>query len=121
MDTALEYDQALFEKLRALRKRLADERGVPPYVIFGDKTLQHMAVYFPHSRDSFSRISGVGAAKLEQFSEEFLTVIRGYALKNGLTERNIPATTRGEEPRITAGGVNLPGNQEAPLSGIDHQ
>ena len=97
-DTALEYDQALFEKLRALRKRLADERGVPPYVIFGDKTLQHMAVYFPHSRDSFSRISGVGAAKLEQFSEEFLTVIRGYALENGLTERNIPPR-RGERSR----------------------
>ena len=95
--TELECDQTLFERLRALRKRLSNERGVPPYVVFGDKTLQQMAFHLPQSRDSFSHIPGVGAAKLEQFSEEFLTVIRGYALENGLTERNIPP--RGVERR----------------------
>ena len=88
--TDLEIDQILFQRLRALRKRLADERGVPPYVVFGDKTLQQMAFYLPQTRESFSRIPGVGDAKLEQFSEEFLTVIRGHAMENGLTERNIP-------------------------------
>ena len=66
-----EYDQTLFERLRALRKRMADERGVPPYVVFGDKALQHMAFHLPQSRDSFSRIPGVGAAKLEHFAKSF--------------------------------------------------
>ena len=85
-----EYDLTLFEKLRALRKRLADVRNVPPYMIFGDVTLQQMASYLPHSPESLSRISGVGTLKLEQYSEEFLVVIRAYALENGLTERDIP-------------------------------
>ena len=103
-DTDGEYDQTLFERLRALRKRMADGRGVPPYIIFGDATLKHLAYYLPQSRDSFSRISGVGAAKLEQFSEEFLTVIRGYALENGLTERNIPQRRLRRDPTLQRAG-----------------
>ena len=88
-DTNLEYGRGLFEKLRALRKRMADERSVPPYVVFSDATLQQMAYYSPQGRESFGRISGVGAAKLEQYSEEFLTVIMNYAEENGLSERPI--------------------------------
>ncbi len=99
-----EYDQTLFERLRALRKRMADERGVPPYVVFGDKALQHMAFHLPQSRDSFSRIPGVGAAKLEQFCEEFLAVIRGYSLENGLTERNIPPRLGERSRAVKRGG-----------------
>ena len=91
---ALGYDRALFEKLRALRKRIADARIVPPYMIFGDATLQQMALYLPQSRESFSRISGVGTAKLEQFSEEFLAVIRDHARENGQKERKIPPRRR---------------------------
>ena len=91
---APEYDRTLFEQLRTLRKRIADERNVPPYVIFGDAALQQMAVYFPQSRESFSRISGVGKAKLEQFSDEFLAAITDYARANDLPERDIPARRR---------------------------
>ena len=87
----LEYDRTLFEELRALRKRTADERGVPPFVIFGDVALQQMASYMPQSPESFSRISGVGAAKLELYSELFLSVIRVHARENGLTERDLPS------------------------------
>jgi ATP-dependent DNA helicase RecQ len=86
----LEYDQELFEQLRRLRKSLADARGVPPYVIFGDATLQQMAFYLPQRRESLSSISGVGAEKLAQFSDEFLPAIRRHALERGLTERSIP-------------------------------
>jgi ATP-dependent DNA helicase RecQ len=90
----LEYDQTLFQQLRALRKRMANERGVPPFVIFGDATLQQMATYLPQSRESLSRISGVGNAKLEQFGEEFLAVIRSYAQQHGLPERSITRPRR---------------------------
>ena len=58
-----EYDRDLFEKLRLLRKELADEQGVPPFVVFGDLALRQMAVYLPQSEENFSRISGVGAGK----------------------------------------------------------
>ena len=95
---APEYDRTLFERLRILRKRMADERNVPPYVIFGDAALQQVAVYFPQSRESFLRVSGVGQAKLEQFGNEFLAVIADYARANDLPERDIPAR-RGERDR----------------------
>ena len=92
--TDVKYDRGLFETLRDLRTRMATQRGVPAFVIFHDATLQQMALHFPRSPDSFSRISGVGAAKLEQYSEEFLAVIREYIRDNGLEERNGPPRER---------------------------
>ncbi|MCI0439936.1 MAG: DNA helicase RecQ [Chloroflexi bacterium] len=97
----LDYDRRLFEELRALRKRLADAQGVPPFVVFGDVSLQQMAYYLPHSKESFSRINGVGAEKLARFSDDFLSLIHEYARENGLSERSIPtrAATRTRSPR----------------------
>ncbi len=92
--TDLTVDAALFEKLRTLRRGLAEERNVPPYVIFGDVTLRQMASYLPQSRESLSHISGVGAAKLEQWGEAFLEVIRSHAGEQGLAERPVPGTRR---------------------------
>ncbi|GAA4436540.1 DNA helicase RecQ [Pontibacter saemangeumensis] len=66
---------ALFERLRALRKRLADESGVPPYVVFTDSTLQEMAAERPTNRISMLAISGVGAQKFERFGDTFMTEI----------------------------------------------
>ena len=98
------YYEALFELLRSLRKKIADERGVPPYVIFHDATLQQIASRLPQSRESFSRISGIGARKLEEFSDEFLAVIRSYARENGLTESDItPRRNKRKSPERRTG------------------
>ncbi|MEE8487973.1 MAG: helix-turn-helix domain-containing protein, partial [Gemmatimonadota bacterium] len=81
-------------ELRMLRKRIADEKNVPAFVIFGDASLREMAHYLPHDRDAFSAISGVGAAKLEQLADEFLPAIIDYSDKRGLSPRDAPARRR---------------------------
>ncbi len=65
----------LFDALRALRLRLAKTQGVPPYVIFHDKTLQEMVRTKPRSLDEFAKLSGVGEAKLQRYGETFLSVL----------------------------------------------
>ena len=71
-------DQALFDTLRSLRKELADERGVPPYVVFGDKTLIQFAQHLPQDDSAFLEISGVGQKKLEQYGPVFMQAIRQH-------------------------------------------
>jgi ATP-dependent DNA helicase RecQ len=83
----LEYNHALFALLRAKRKQLADADGVPPYVIFSDRTLVEMAAYYPQSRQSLLGISGVGQVKLEKFGDLFLEVILPYCKKHKITEK----------------------------------
>ena len=73
-------DEALFERLRQLRKRLADRRGVPPYIVFGDASLRLMAQNQPTTEEAFLRISGVGEKKLRDYGEDFITEIRTYLL-----------------------------------------
>jgi len=68
-------DQALWERLRAVRKRLADADGVPPYVIFHDRTLKEMASRRPTSLSAMLTITGVGQAKLERYGADFLEVL----------------------------------------------
>ena len=81
-----EYDGALFEELRGLRREIADAKGVPPFVVFGDVSLLQMAAAYPQSTESFSRISGVGQVKLEEYGQRFLGVIREYAQSRGLED-----------------------------------
>ena len=68
-------DEVLFDRLRELRKRLADERGVPPYIVFSDVALRQMARFYPRDAREFSRISGVGEKKLAEFGTVFLADI----------------------------------------------
>ncbi len=75
---APDYDAALFEELRALRRRLADEQGVPAFVVFGNATLQALAAARPTDRRAMLQVSGVGPAKLNQYGEPFLAVIRKH-------------------------------------------
>jgi ATP-dependent DNA helicase RecQ len=69
-------DPGLFGRLRALRKKLADERKVPAFVVFGDRALQDMAARKPHTRDEFLGVYGVGQKKLEEYGDAFLAEIR---------------------------------------------
>lgn len=75
-------DEGLFERLRQLRKRLADERGVPPYIIFGDNSLRLMARNYPATETDFRRISGVGERKLGEFGAAFLAAIAEHLQTN---------------------------------------
>jgi len=79
---AIECDESLFERLRALRRQLADERGVPAYIIFSDVSLREMARNYPTNTGEFRRIAGVGEQKLKDFAEPFLSEIRAYLTTN---------------------------------------
>ena len=71
-------DSVLFERLRQTRLKIARELKVPAFAIFNDATLRHMAQRLPRNREEFSRISGVGSVKLQQFGDRFLAEIRDY-------------------------------------------
>ena len=75
-------DEALFEQLRQLRKKLADDRAVPPYIVFSDVALRQMAREYPTSEAEFARISGVGQKKLIEYGSVFLGEIASYLGKN---------------------------------------
>jgi ATP-dependent DNA helicase RecQ len=75
-------DETLFEKLRALRKQLADERSVPSYIVFSDVSLRQMARLYPASDKDFSRVSGVGDKKLREFGAVFLAEIAAHLQTN---------------------------------------
>ncbi len=75
-------DEVLFERLRELRKRLADERDVPAYIVFSDVALRQMARNYPERERDFARISGVGEKKLREFGEVFLLEIAAHLLTN---------------------------------------
>ena len=75
-------DEDLFERLRRLRKRLADERGVPPYIVFSDVSLRQMARSYPSNEAEFAQISGVGEQKLKRFGKIFLSAIAKYRRDN---------------------------------------
>ncbi|NNJ65668.1 MAG: DNA helicase RecQ [Xanthomonadales bacterium] len=72
-------DVRVFERLRALRKRLAEENGVPPYVVFGDATLIEMSHLRPSSEEELLAINGVGQVKLERYGPAFLGEISSAA------------------------------------------
>jgi ATP-dependent DNA helicase RecQ len=88
----LEYNHALFALLRQKRKEMADEAGVPPYVIFSDRTLIEMATYYPQSHENLLNISGVGQVKARQYGNSFLAVIKTYCEQHGLNEKQKETT-----------------------------
>ena len=70
------YDRVLFEALRGLRRAIAEERGVPPYLVFSDASLRDMARLKPRTREALLEVKGVGEWKSETFGERFLALIR---------------------------------------------
>ena len=73
-----EENQELWEALRTCRKQLAEQYGIPPYMVFHDSALKEIMQRKPVRREEMLNISGIGHAKLEKFGDEFLEVVRGY-------------------------------------------
>lgn len=97
-----DYDRELFQILRKKRKELADGSNVPPFVIFGDRSLRDMAIRFPQSLESFAHIHGVGRAKLEKYGDIFVPLIQEYCEPKGIAENlNIPAAAAARKPERT--------------------
>lgn len=76
------FDANLFECLRNLRRKLAFQEGVPPYIIFHDSSLKDMATRLPRDRSELALVYGVGSKKLESYGDHFLKEIEGYCTRN---------------------------------------
>lgn len=74
-----EEEEQLFEVLRRLRSRIASAEGVPPYIVFSDKTLAHMCIVRPADREQMLTVSGVGTFKYEKYGEQFLETVRDFS------------------------------------------
>ncbi|MBS1486363.1 MAG: DNA helicase RecQ [Bacteroidetes bacterium] len=78
------YDEKLFEMLKALRKKVAKEKDLPPYVIFQDPSLEEMATTYPTSKEEMAGVNGVGMGKVNKFGKEFLELIQKYVDDNDI-------------------------------------
>ncbi len=83
--TRRSYDITLFELLKGLRKKIARQKGLPPYVIFQDPSLQEMAVIYPTNQEELSQINGVGKGKVTKFGQPFIEAILKYVVDNDIT------------------------------------
>jgi len=96
----VECDEGLFQKLRQLRKELADAKGVPPYVIFGDVSLRYMARKYPSTERDFLEISGVGRRRLSDYGETFMEEI-GKWLEENEQQSFKPIEETKKQPTVT--------------------
>ncbi|WP_092502198.1 DNA helicase RecQ [Virgibacillus subterraneus] len=94
-----DYQEELFTLLRELRKKMADERGVPPYVLFSDATLKELSRYFPETKEDMLSIKGVGEKKYDQFGADFLAVVQEWRRDNPNVTKAVP---------ISGGGSTAP-------------
>jgi ATP-dependent DNA helicase RecQ len=78
------YDEKLFELLKNLRKKMAKEKDLPPYVIFQDPSLEEMATTYPTTKDELASVNGVGMGKVNKFGKEFLDLIQTYVDENDI-------------------------------------
>jgi len=78
------YDEKLFELLKVLRKKMAKEKDLPPYVIFQDPSLEEMATTYPTTKDELASVNGVGMGKVNKFGKEFLDLIQTYVDENDI-------------------------------------
>jgi len=78
------YDNKLFELLKNLRKKIAREKDLPPFVIFQDPSLEEMATTYPTTKEEMAQVNGVGMGKVNKFGKEFLDVIKKYVEENDI-------------------------------------
>ena len=101
----IECDEGLFERLRSLRKQLADDQGIPPYIVFSDVSLRQMARAYPSNDAEFRRISGVGERKLSEYGAAFMGAIETFLEENPRKEFEEASS----EPPEPARGSRAPG------------
>lgn len=82
----VEAENVLFEELKNIRKNIANEKGLPPYVIFSDAVLKEMSMRYPISKDELLLINGVGEKRFENYGEEFIKAISSYIEKNNINK-----------------------------------
>jgi ATP-dependent DNA helicase RecQ len=78
------YDERLFEILKNLRRKIAKEKDLPPYVIFQDPSLEEMATTYPTNKEELAQVNGVGMGKVNKFGKEFLDVIQKFVDENDI-------------------------------------
>ncbi|CAN1211770.1 DNA helicase RecQ [Tumidithrix helvetica PCC 7403] len=99
--------ELLYDRLLALRKRLAKEQNVPPYIIFHDSTIRTMAKDRPTTLEAFGKLSGVGTRKLEQYGEIFVAAILEYEQASIPSPRNKFSTTQLETLALFDRGLDI--------------
>lgn len=108
-DTLEGVDSGLFELLRVLRREIASDRGVPPYLIFGDTVLRELARARPTIENGFRRIRGVGDKKYNDFGAAFMQVIANYCPEHGIEsdiDSEIPPSPPERQPAVAAPKVS---------------
>ncbi|MBH0174886.1 DNA helicase RecQ [Fictibacillus sp. 23RED33] len=91
-------DDPLFEELRIVRKTIAEQENVPPFVIFADTALKDMCVKLPESRTEFLSVTGVGQNKLEKYGEQFISAISTYLVEHPERRESTDQSTVAKEP-----------------------
>ena len=90
----VDYDYELFGIIRSLRKELSDEQNVPPYVIFTDKTIIDICVFFPQNKDSLIKMNGLGEHKIKKYGKILLDVIGKYCDEKGIEDASFKKVSR---------------------------
>ena len=103
----------LFDQLRKLRKQIADEQGVPPYVVFSDATLQEMAAERPVSRVGMLGISGVGMKKFETYGESFIKLILEHGGAHAAPSDSDNVFAPPPRPRVPVGEQPVSDSEDA--------
>lgn len=101
ISTGPAYDEKLFELLKAERKRVAKSKGLPPYVIFQDPSLEEMATVYPTTKEELAQINGVGMGKVAKFGAPFLKLIANYVEENEIeTAAEVVIKTSGTRSKV---------------------
>ncbi len=91
-------DRGLFEQLRGLRRELAEAKGVPAYIVFGDATLRDMARGRPTTLTGMGHVRGIGEKKLNDYGEQFMVAIGDYCSQHGVATDVAPSSTKATRP-----------------------
>ncbi len=95
------YDEKLFELLKLERKKVAKSKGLPPYVIFQDPSLEEMATVYPTTKEELAQINGVGMGKVVKFGSSFLKLIENYVEENDIiTASDVIVKTSGTRSKV---------------------